>query len=47
MASRNRPLQTFNIATTPQNDSAERDDCRQLVFEGGSFAVTATNIRPR
>lgn len=37
-------LQTFNIATTPQNDTPSVTTAGQLVAEGGSFAVTATNI---
>ena len=37
-------LQTFNIATTPQNDTPSATAAGQLVAEGGSFAVTATHI---
>ena len=37
-------LKTFNIATTPQNDTPSASVTGQLVAEGGSFAVTTAHI---
>ena len=36
--------QTFNIATTPQNDTPSATTTGQLLAEGGSFAVTTAHV---